>query len=192
MPEAAQATLLAAFNSGYKLKDTPGGALIEGRRTRQMIDGLATLAIRADGTATVGEWGRDLLPNDGYVALRQNLRLVVAGGAAVDGLSSNSDGRWGTVRNALPTWRSGIGVTGAATWSTCRGTTSPSTSWPAALIQAGSIRAMELDIHRGMVAFNLFSHDPRLHGHKLQPDMEGSPNRYLTTDWRDFVVVTAR
>ena len=58
------------------------------------------------------------------------------------------------------------------------------------LVRAGAVTAMELDIHKDMVTFNLFSHDPALTGHKLLPDMTRPASRYLTPDWRDFFVVT--
>ena len=51
---------------------------------------------------------------------------------------------------------------------------------------------MELDIHKGMVTFNLFTRQPALVGHKLLPDMTRPADRYLDTDWRDFIMVTSR
>jgi hypothetical protein len=184
--------LLAVFNSGYKMKDTPGGTLIEGRRTRKMIDGLATLAVRSDGTATVGEWGIDLTADQGFVSLRQNLHLMVRDGRIVDGVATNDGGRWGTVHNALPTWRSGLGVTARGDLVYVAGNNLTLGVLANALIASGAITAMELDIHNQMVTFNLFTHNPGLVGHKLLPNMPRSANRYLTTDWRDFVMVTSR
>lgn len=51
---------------------------------------------------------------------------------------------------------------------------------------------MELDIHRDMVTFNLFTHEAGVSGHKLLPDMTRSADRYLNPDWRDFLMVTPR
>jgi hypothetical protein len=192
VPPTSRDSLIAAFNSGYKLKDTPGGALIEGRQTRAMVDGLATLAIDSDGVATVGEWGADVSAAGGFTGLRQNLHLMVADGAPVDGVSTNAGGRWGSVRNALPTWRSGLGVTATGDIVYVAGDNLTLGVLADALIAAGARVAMELDIHRGMVSFNLFTHDPDLSGHKLLPNMTRSADRYLSTDWRDFIMVTAR
>ena len=58
------------------------------------------------------------------------------------------------------------------------------------LQRAGAVRAMELDIHKGMVTFNLFTHDPGIVGHKLLADMPKPAERYLVPDWRDFLMVT--
>lgn len=192
VPAIALDSLLAVFNSGYKMTDTPGGTLIEGRTTRHMVDGLATLAILPDGTATVGEWGTDLTGAQGYTGLRQNLHLMVANGAVVDGVTTNAGGHWGTVRNALPTWRSGLGVTAAGDLIYVAGNNLTLGVLANALVQAGAVTAMELDIHKGMVTFNLFTHEPDLVGHKLLPDMSRPADRYLNTDWRDFIMVTSR
>ena len=193
VPAAELDTLLAAFNSGYKMRDTPGGAFVEGRQVRSMVPGVATVGIRADGTATVGEWGRDMDAADGFVALRQNLHLMVDGGRTVAGLASNGGARWGTVRNGLPTWRSGLGVTPRGDLVYVAGNNLTLGTLGDALVRAGAQRAMELDIHPGMVTFNLFTHDAGgVTGHKLLPDMPTPADRYLHQDWRDFFTVTSR
>jgi len=193
VPVSARDALLAAFNSGYKMKDTPGGALVEGHLTNHLVAGLATLAVLPDGTATVGAWGTDLDPHRHYLAIRQNLQLMVVDGSPVAGVATNAGGRWGTVKNALPTWRSGLGVTAKGDLVYVAGHSLTLGALAHALIDAGAVTAMELDIHRGMVTFNLFTHDSQgVVGHKLLPDMTRSADRYLTTDWRDFVMVTSR
>ena len=192
VPTNARDSLLAVFNSGYKMSDTPGGALIEGHATRHMVDGLATLAILPDGTATVGEWGTDLTADQGFTGIRQSLHLMVANGVVLDGVNTNAGGRWGTVRNALPTWRSGLGVTATGDLIYIAGKNLTLGVLANALVQSGAVTAMELDIHKGMVTFNLFTRQPALVGHKLLPDMTRPADRYLDTDWRDFIMVTSR
>jgi len=190
IPAADRSDVLAAFNSGYRMKDTPGGALVEGRQVRTMQRGLATVAIRPDGTATVGAWGTDLDPAAPYSALRQNLHLMVVGGRVVNGVATNVGGRWGTVANTLPTWRSGLGVTanGDLVYVACNQLTLGVLA--NTLIRGGAVTAMELDIHNGMVTFSLFTHEGGgVQGHKLLPNMPKSANRYLQPDWRDFFVV---
>ena len=190
VPTAERPDVLAAFNSGYRMKDTPGGVLVEGRQVRTMQPGLATVAIRPDGTALVGAWGTDLDPAAHYDGLRQNLYLMVADGRVVDGVATNAGGRWGTVANTLPTWRSGLGVTASGDLVYVAGNQLTLGVLADTLVRAGAVTAMELDIHNGMVTFNLFTHtDGQLQGHKLLPNMPKSANRYLQPDWRDFFVV---
>jgi hypothetical protein len=182
--------VLAAFNSGYRLKDTPGGALVEGRLVRPLEAGLATAAVGTDGRLDVGMWGRDLDPNGSYAGLRQNLHLLVDGGAVVDGVATNAGHQWGTVKNALPTWRSGLGITASGDIVYAAGNQLSLGVLADVLVRAGAQRAMELDIHKHMVTLNLYSHDNGIEGHKLMPDMTKPANRYLSPDWRDFFMVT--
>jgi hypothetical protein len=190
VPTAERPDVLAAFNSGYRMMDTPGGALVEGRQVRTMQPGLATVAIRPDGTARVGAWGTDLDPAAQYAGLRQNLYLMVDNGRVVDGVATNAGARWGTVANTLPTWRSGLGVTASGDLVYVAGNQLTLGVLADTLVRAGAVTAMELDIHNGMVTFNLFTHaNGQLQGHKLLPNMPKSANRYLQPDWRDFFVV---
>ncbi len=195
IPAELQPQVLAAFNSGYKMKDTPGGALIEGRSYRALARGIAALAIRPDGSIAVGEWGRDITGASDFVAVRQNLHLIIDNGQLVDGLAHNVGGRWGTVKNALPTWRSGIGVDAAGNLVYASGNNLTLDTLAAALQRAGARTAMELDIHNHMVTYNYFTHlggPPLPTGHKLSADMTESASRYLAPDQRDFVAVYPR
>ncbi len=195
VPQALQSAVVAAFNSGYKMRDTPGGALEEGQQTRTMVDGLASFVVHSDGTATVGMWGRDVQLGADVVGVRQNLHLIVDGGQVVPGLRHNEGGLWGGVRSTLPTWRSAVGVDANGKILYASGNQLTLDVLAQALHSAGAVRAMELDIHKKMVEFNVFTHDPgQLHptGHKLSPDMTASADRYLYPDQRDFVAVFAR
>ncbi len=61
LPYELRPGLVAAFNSGFKLADSQGGYMAEGRVAagHPLVNGKASLVIRSDGTATVGMWGRD-------------------------------------------------------------------------------------------------------------------------------------
>ncbi len=195
VPIAERPRLLAAFNSGYKLEDTPGGANEEGVLIRPLQPGIATFGIRTDGSAAVIEWGRDPVIDASMISARQNLHLIVDHEQLVEGLRLNVGGRWGAVKHALPTWRSGVGIdaTGNAIYASGDGLTLDTLA--ESLRQAGAVSAMELDIHKKMVIFNLFTHampGGAPLGRKLSPAMRGSTNRYLVADQRDFIMVTQR
>ncbi len=153
------------------MKDSPGGAYVEGRLVQPLQPGLATAAIDAAGHLDVGAWGTQLDPNAEYSGLRQNLHLMVDGGVVLPGVATNAGEQWGTVKNAFPTWRSGLGITASGDIVYVAGNHLSLGVLADSLVRAGAQRAMELDIHKGMVTFNLFSHEPGIVGHKLLDDM---------------------
>ena len=93
--------------------------------------------------------------------MRQNLHLIVDGGAVVPGLRHNVGGLWGGLRSTLPTWRSAVGVDAQGHVLYASGNQLTLDVLAEALHSAGAVRAMELDIHKKMVVFNLFTH-PRV------------------------------
>ncbi len=193
VPRDKRASLVAAFNSGFRMKDAHGGVYAQGRTVRPLVANGASLVIRADGTATVGAWGRDFRSTAGVAAVRQNLRLIVDHGAVVPGLAANAHQQWGSQAAGLYTWRSGIGIDRQGNLIYAGGDGMDLVSLADTLHRSGAVRAMELDIHNHMVTFNLFQHGATgLKGAKLTPSMPQSPFRYLSTDQRDFVAVFAR
>ena len=66
------------------------------------------------------------------------------------------------------------------------------TSLAAALIRAGAVRAMELDINPYWVSFITYSGSGALGPSNLLPDMHRAATRYLTPDDRDFFAVYLR
>ena len=77
---AQAATLVAAFNGGFLMKDARGGYFTEGRTIDPLVNGAASLVIRSDGSVTVGAWGSDVNMSPDVVAVRQNLVPLVEGG----------------------------------------------------------------------------------------------------------------
>lgn len=195
VPLEARGGLVAAFNSGFKMADARGGFLAEGHRVGTLRAGAASVAIRSDGSATVGQWGRDVGPGPDVVAVRQSLDLIVDNRRAVDGLADNGGNRWGTTKNQKQyTWRSGLGIDKAGNLLYVGGANLNLVTLASALVQAGAVRGMQLDIHNEMVAFLAYPGGAAhtLNGVRLLPDMPGSPDRYLVPDQRDFFEVTLR
>ena len=142
------AGLVAAFNSGFTLADRTVSPLVAGR---------ASLVVRADGTATVGQWGRDVSMSSSVAAVRQNLDLIVDAGRPVAGLADNGGNRWGvTIGNRYYVWRSGIGVTAGGQLVYAAGNALSAASLAAMLTDAGAVRAMELDINPDWTSFDYY------------------------------------
>lgn len=195
VPAADVPKLVATFNSGFKMADTPGGFYLNGRSSRPLRNGIAALVIDRTGQITVGQWGRDVTMSPDVVAVRQNLALVVDGGKPVPGLSVDAGNHWGTTRSQFQyTWRSGLGVDAGGNLVYVAGNTMNLTTLAAAMVDAGIVRGMQLDIHSGMASFS--SWRPVSGGEsvprKLLPGMTRSAYRYLVADQRDFIYLTAR
>ena len=199
LPYALRPGLVAAFNSGFKLADSRGGYMAEGRVApgHPLVAGKASLIVHADGTATVGVWGRDAVTGPDIVAVRQNLQLLIDGGQEAPNLDVNSLAVWGwTVKNATLVWRSGIGVDAHGHLIYAAGMGLSVRSLANVLLAAGCVRAMELDINSQWVSFLSYATDPAAPGGtagtKLIPQMSASVNRYFAPSDRDFFAVFAR
>ena len=185
--------LLAVFNSGFKMKDIDGGYYQNGVTVGELVDGAASAVIDDQGRLVVGAWGRDLTMNDHVRAVRQNLALIVDAGRPVPGLRANRNGAWGSPRNQLQyTSRSGLGITAAGDLVYVAGDDMNLATLAVALTDAGAVRAMELDIHHGMTFFSSWATDPAgtLSPAMLLPTMSSPPDRFLSSDQRDFFYVT--
>lgn len=195
VPSSTRAQLVATFNSGFKMVDARGGFRSAGRAVGSLRTGAASVVIRRDGTATVGQWGRDVGAGPDVVAVRQSLDLIVDRARPMATMADNTDHRWGTDKNQTQyTWRSGLGVDAAGNLLYVGGADLNLTTLADALVQAGAVRGMQLDIHNEMVDFLSYpvgaARVPT--GSKLLPTMPGSLDRYLVPDQRDFFVVTLR
>jgi hypothetical protein len=196
VPVDLRGSLVAVFNSGWKMADINGGYYAGGRAVVPLRPGAASLVVDAGGDVSVGEWGRDTTMGPQVVAVRQNLDLVVDAGRPVPGLGDNTAGRWGSAKNQFQfTWRSGVGTDAGGNLVYLAGDQLTLSGLADAMAAAGVQRGMELDIHTGNVAFTGFDPaqpDLAASGTRLLPSMGQRLTRYLVPDQRDFVAVTVR
>lgn len=184
--------LLATFNSGWRTKDITGGFRLGARTWPPLQAGQATAVIDSHGHLDVGAWGRDFGTGSDVVAARQNLALVVDGGRPVPGLASNAGHQWGYRDNQHQfTDRSALGVdaTGNLLYVAGPGMTLPVLA--DALVQAGAVRGMQLDVHHPFPFLAVWTHARGGDlATKLLPSMGWSPYRFLVPDQRDFFYLT--
>jgi len=163
--------------------------------SQPLRDGAACLVIDRIGRADLGQWGPDVGPGLEVAAVRQNLALIIDGGRIVPDLDINSDNRFGPAHNQLQyTWLSGIGTDANGNLLSVGGNQLTLPTLAQTLPTAGTVTAMELDIHIGMVDF--FSYDQIPSGAPtgtlLLPAVAGQADRYLVPDRRDRFATTAR
>jgi hypothetical protein len=194
VPRSALAGLEATFNAGFKMKDARGGWQLGRQAQVPLVPGRASLVITRGGGWRVGSWGDDVGPAPDVAAVRQNLDLVVRGGQAVVGLTSNAHGRWGTSHTQFQyTWRSGVGVDAAGDLVVVVGRSMRLSTFADAMAQLGVVEGMQLDIHPDMVSFNaaVRRDGGRPVMRRLLAAMRSPARRYLTSDQRDFFYLTA-
>lgn len=191
-----QDNVIAAFNAGFQTRDGLYGFMTENQIYQTPTVGLATFCIYKDGKVDIGSWGNEIKSMTGMISLRQNLHLLIENGKLNPLI--NDQATWGTtVNNAVRVWRSGIGIDKKGQIIYAAGDNLTAETLARALLNAGSIRAMELDINSYWVTFNFLQHitgnrSGTLEGTKLDPSMTRSANRYLTPDIRDFFYLTLR
>ena len=213
IPATAQSTLVSAFNAGFRMQDARGGYYTDGKIVPgyPLVDGAASFVIYKNGSSTVADWGRDATLTPAVVSVRQNLALIVDGGAAVPGLIANDNSQWGsTLGGAANVWRSGLGVTANGALVYVAGPGLTIVSLADLLVRAGAVRAMELDINTDWVQYSTYdpvgtgpaigpsgvcgtmSVSTTLNGTCLMTGMVGTPQRYFESWWsRDFITMSA-
>ena len=206
---ADAASLVAAFNGGFKMSQAGGGYYTQGRVIDPLRRGAASLVINADGSVNVGAWGRDVTMTPNVVGVRQNLVPLVAHGRPTRRAASPNWQAWGATCGATSCaasvpgiehqWRSGAGVTASGALVYATGPGLAPLQLAQLLVRAGVVRGMQLDINPTWTVF--VSYAPRTaggfasasNGSKLLPSTMQGPWTFFTPSWaRDFITMSAR
>jgi hypothetical protein len=152
--------LLAGFNGGFKLSYQNVGFVSGSHVAAPLKAGLASIVTYTDGTTDIGAW-RAGVPSaaKSVFSVLQNQRLLVDGGAAAASVSNCIIACWGeTIGSRTVVARSGLGITekGQLVWAAGEELTPAGLA--RALINAGAVRAIELDINPDWVAGYLYVH----------------------------------
>ncbi len=191
IPPSARYNVLAAFNGGFKLNDAAEGFATHGHTWRPMVNGIGTLVGYADGKTDVIDWTSGANVPTNIVFARQNLPLIINHGRLNPNLSDGPE--WGaTVGNAIRVWRSGVGVDRHGNLLYVAADNQTVRSLATALLRAGAVRALELDINHDWITFITYKHHNAGDPSQLLPDIYRPANRYLTPDDRDFFAIFAR
>jgi hypothetical protein len=186
--------LVAAFNGGFRLNIGVGGFESYGRVGAPLSDGLGSIVTYTDGTTDIGSWHQEVpTPGKTVASVRQNLSLLIDHGTAastVDCLSC-----WGaTLGGVIDPARSALGIQadGHLVWAGAEHATVSDIA--DALLSAGVVRAVELDINPEWVAGYLYGHrggGGSLAPAPVVPGQQGIPGQYLEPWSRDFFTIAA-
>lgn len=182
--------LLAAFNGGFLTSAGAGGFELSGQVLVPLQTGIASLVIDANGTARVGVWGQNLPTKGEQVAsVRQNLVPLVSGGQPSPQIASI--GAWGaTLGGGSVVARSSLGEDGAGNLLYAASVNALPSDLANALIGAGVVVGMELDINPEWVQL-AWAANP---GGALAAGVPGQsrPADQYQVGWtRDFITVLA-
>lgn len=187
--------LVAAFNGGFKFSTGAGGFESNGRLGAPLRNGLGSIVTYTNGRTDIGSWNQGVPAAGTPVAsVRQNLNLLIKNGTAAASLDCISC--WGaTLGGVSDPARSALGITadGHLVWAGGEHLT-PS-ELAAALLGAGVVRAVELDINPEWVAGYLYGHRRGvgpLAPVPVVPGQNGVPGYFLAPYSRDFFTVEAR
>lgn len=193
---ADQRSVLAAVNAGFRLNGAShGGYYSEGRTARPLVDGAASLVLRADGTATVGAWNREVRMGPDVASVRQNLVPLIDEGQLNPTCRSGGSVQWGnTVGQVAFIHRSGFGVT-ADGGEVYVGGPALSVCTLGEIMQAsGVVRGMELDINPTWVSGAYFHPAPEgpPQAFQLFPGEQVPADHYFSPSSRDWYAFYAR
>jgi hypothetical protein len=191
VPRSSRPRLLATFNSGFKLADSGGGFVVGDHTYATMRNGQGTIVGYTDGHVDVIDWTYGSTAPANVSFARQNLPLIVNEGKPNPNIENSSE--WGaTVGNAVLVWRSAVGIDGHGNLIYASGEDQSVQSIATALIRAGAVRAMELDINSFWTSFITYGAPGAAEPKNLLPGMERPATRYLEPDDRDFFAVYSR
>jgi hypothetical protein len=186
--------LVATFNGGFKLTYPDVGFVAGGRVALPLKSGLASIVTYSDGRTDIGAWKAEVPGAKRSVfSVLQNQRLLVDGGRAAANVSNCVLVCWGyTIRSLTAVARSALGIRASGTLIWAAGMALSPAQLAGALVDAGAVRAIELDINPAWVAGYLY-----LHGGAgptaapVVPGQRGIAGQLLAPYSRDFFAVVA-
>jgi hypothetical protein len=196
IPPGSRTGLLASFNSGFKLDASQGGFYLNGHYHGSLVNGAASVVYYKDGTAKVGQWGRDVGMTSQVAAVRQNLKLIVDNGQVPASVDSDVETSWGfTLGGGYYVWRSGIGMTRDGRIVFVYGPALNVRQLATLLQHAGAVEGMQLDINPFWTSYEYYQADGKPSDPtpvNAQPSQQGAANRYYSVWSRDSTAVYAR
>ena len=194
---AERRTVVAGFNSGFEESYGAGGFEQDGRVGWALRRGAASVVIYRSGLADVGRW-RQSVPAAGQrvAEVRQNLGLLIDGRRIAPNVDSCIKACWGDPLHERPVVaRSALGITAGGDLVWAAGHDLSVRALAVALVGAGVVRAMELDINPEWVAGYLYQHSRRRPSPMpipLMPGQTGIPGQFLAPYYRDFFTIITR
>jgi hypothetical protein len=197
-PSEGLAGVVALFNGGFKQSAAAGGAVVDGLRLVPLTRGRMTIGIDTGGHWAMGVWGSTAFPPKGFhpISDRQNLGPLVLNGVLTPAAAPALWREWGDPLGGNPLEpRTGLGVDrrGNLIYVATMGRVLQN-QLGQALISAGAVTAMQLDINPFWPILGASLHPVHANGGLFPvqlPLSEHSPTVYEGGWQRDFFVALA-
>jgi len=185
IPSSSQGRLLASFNSGFYEADSAEGFFTHHTLYFPMVNNHATVLSRSDGSVDIVNWTGGASPDASITMARQNLTLLVNDGKPGAGTDIGSN--WGLTLHGVPAvWRTALGIDRAGNLIYASAPAQTAASMAQIMIQAGAIRAMQLDINPEWPIYVTYA-GPGAQGPSLFiPNPNQVANRFLYSSTKDF------
>jgi hypothetical protein len=186
--------LVAAFNGGFKLTYRDVGFSSGAHVAVPLKAGLASIVTYTDGTTDIGAWQAGVPSSSKTVfSVLQNQRLLVDRGVAAASVSDCVIACWGeTIGSRTFVARSGLGINASGQLVWAAGEQLSPAGLAAALVGAGAVRAIELDINPDWVAGYLYVHHTGGPSPvPVVPGQLGIAGELLEPYSRDFLAIVA-
>ncbi len=188
VPPAARNRLLATFNSGFYEVDSAAGFYANHLLYHPMIRGLATVVRYSNGTVNVASWTGGPTPPPDVVMARQNLSLLVGGGAPTPRTADNA--QWGVTLGGVPAvWRTALGVTAQGDLVYAAAPNQTAATLAHIMVLLHCVRAMQLDINPEWPIFVTYDHAGAVGPTLIVPNPNQIPGRFLYSSTKDFFAV---
>jgi hypothetical protein len=185
VPLSARSRLLATFNSGFYEADAKAGFYVDHLLYYPMIRGLATVVRYDTGKVVIEPWAGGAQPPPDVVMARQNLNMLVSGGAPTPSTADNA--LWGlTLGGAPAVWRTALGITTQGDLVYAAAPAQTAATMARLMVLLHCVRAMQLDINPAWPIFVTYAGpgaaDPLL----FVPNPQQIPGRFLYPSTKDF------
>ena len=192
VPKTIQDTnrLMAVFNGGFQERDGHYGMIVGHTIYVPLRQNLATLVMDTNGSVQLVDYtGQPFSPD--VLSVRQNGPFLVRDGKIAPFVEQGLD-TWGrTTTNSMYTWRSGLGITKEGNLIYAVGNALVPETLAKALLAAGAVNALQLDINPFWVRFILYQTkgNGQYTYYPLLSSMKNGGYQYLHRYNKDFFYV---
>jgi hypothetical protein len=186
--------LLATFNGGFTHVDTNNGSAVNGHTNEPLIDGNATLVGYRNGQVNIVKWTGGTQAPPSVAWARQSLTPILWNRRLNPELNVDPNSvQWGyTLGGVTFTPRTGVGIDAHGNVMFVVVSEATVITLAQVLQHIGAVRGMEFDINPEWHTLITYSHHNGLGPTMVEPQSQQSPDRYLTPDDRDFMVVYSK